>query len=161
MPRVIHMPLSGGDRKALAKQLRQAEALHREYSRQAAIERANGEGRIRRADRLECDAWNALLFLGILGDQSPTIAQAINAGCDRLEVRCDRCARIERVDIGALPRSPATMLHTLEPSLFCAPCSQGRRNKVAAHILCVCPEINPEPPITPHNALRGAKRSPI
>jgi hypothetical protein len=36
MPRVIQMPLSGGDRKAQAKELRRARGLHDEYMKQAA-----------------------------------------------------------------------------------------------------------------------------
>jgi hypothetical protein len=84
MPRVIQMPLSGGDRKAQARELRRARGLHDEYMRQAAVVRAEAREKDRRAD--ECNAWNAIMFCGGPAQPSPTIATALNAGYDRLEV---------------------------------------------------------------------------
>jgi hypothetical protein len=40
-PRIIHIPLSGGDRKAQAKGIRYARGIHNSY--------------------LECEAWNAIM----------------------------------------------------------------------------------------------------
>jgi hypothetical protein len=53
MPRVIQMPLSGGDRKAQAKELRRARGLHDEYMRQAAVVRAEAREKDRKADQLD------------------------------------------------------------------------------------------------------------
>jgi hypothetical protein len=63
MPRVIQIPLSGGDRKAQAKELRRARGLHDEYIKQAAVVRAAARAKDRQADQLECNAWNAIMFV--------------------------------------------------------------------------------------------------
>jgi hypothetical protein len=64
MPRVIQLPLSGGDRKAQAKELRRARGLYDEYMKQSAQVRAEAHAKYREADRLECNAWNAIMFCG-------------------------------------------------------------------------------------------------
>lgn len=50
MPRVIQIPLSGGDRKAQAKELRRARGLYDEYMKQAAQVRAEAREKDRKAD---------------------------------------------------------------------------------------------------------------
>ncbi|MGY4601255.1 hypothetical protein ACVWXL_009001 [Bradyrhizobium sp. GM22.5] len=50
MPRVIQMPLSGGDRKAQAKELRRARGLYDEHMRQAAVVRAEAREQAHRLD---------------------------------------------------------------------------------------------------------------
>jgi hypothetical protein len=99
MPRVIQNPLSGGDRKAQAKELRHARGLHDEYMRQAAVVRAEARAKDRQADQLDCNAWNAIMFCGGPVDASPAIRTALNAGYDFLEVRCNRCGRLNRADL--------------------------------------------------------------
>jgi hypothetical protein len=63
-PRIIHIPLSGGDRKAQAKGIRQAHGLHNNYYRESVLIRSAAEAKIREADRLECEAWNAIMWAG-------------------------------------------------------------------------------------------------
>jgi uncharacterized protein involved in copper resistance len=63
-PRVIHIPLSGGDRKAQAKGLRHAHGLHASYFQESVLIRSAAEAKIREADRLECKAWNAIMWTG-------------------------------------------------------------------------------------------------
>ena len=48
-PRIIHTPLSGGDRKALAKELTKARAMTRIMADRANEKRAAGEALIREA----------------------------------------------------------------------------------------------------------------
>jgi hypothetical protein len=148
MPRVIQMPLSGGDRKAQAKELRRARGLHDEYMRQAAVVRAEAREKDRKADQLECNAWNAIMFCGGPAQPSPTIGTALNAGYDRLEVRCNRCGRLSRADLRKVRRSGDTPLHQLEAALFCQECSQSKKWKQRAHIVGLACDTLPdaEPP---------------
>jgi hypothetical protein len=63
-PRIIHIPLSGGDRKAQAKGIRYAPGIHETYFRESVLIRSAAEDKIREADRLECEAWNAIMWAG-------------------------------------------------------------------------------------------------
>jgi hypothetical protein len=58
------MPLSGGDRKAQAKGIRHAHGLHDNYLRKSSLVRTAAEAQIREADKLECTAWNAIVWAG-------------------------------------------------------------------------------------------------
>lgn len=51
-------PLSGGDRKALTKELGSARAMTMILAKQSAERRAEGEALIRKADRLLSESWN-------------------------------------------------------------------------------------------------------
>ncbi|MBB4377269.1 hypothetical protein GGD61_001915 [Bradyrhizobium sp. SBR1B] len=51
-------PLSGGDRKALQKELGRARAMTGILASQAAEARAKGEALIRQADKLLAESWN-------------------------------------------------------------------------------------------------------
>jgi hypothetical protein len=161
-PRIIRMPLSGGDRKAQARGLRQAHGLHdtlyrksQERRAAAAEKRREAAAIVREADRLECEAWSALMWAGgpampSPGDAqaNPTIAMALNSGFDLLEARCGRCQRTSLVPLRAIERRPDTEIWKLEPSLFCELCSGGRGPKwrQRAHILgLVCPQPNSGP----------------
>lgn len=61
-PRINHIPLSGGDRKAQAKGIRYAHGIDEFYFRQSVLIRSAAEAKIREADRLECEAWNAIMW---------------------------------------------------------------------------------------------------
>jgi hypothetical protein len=74
-------PLSGGDRKALNKELGKARAMANILAAQSAEMRAKGEGLIQQADKLLCESWNERMWSdGEPIDPSPTIDQAINGG---------------------------------------------------------------------------------
>jgi hypothetical protein len=129
-PRIIQIPLSGGDRKAQAKGIRHAHGLHESYFRESRLIRSAAEAKIREADKLECDAWNAIMWAGgpampLPGAPlaEPTIAKALNAGYDLLEVKCNRCRRVSLVALRALIRRPDTPIWKLEAALSCEPCS--------------------------------------
>jgi hypothetical protein len=93
-PRIIQIPLSGGDRKAQAKGIRRAHGLSGSYFEQSQRIRSTTEPKIREADRLECEAWNAVMWAGgparpAPGEvkAEPTIGKAINGDCDRGEMQ--------------------------------------------------------------------------
>jgi hypothetical protein len=74
-------PLSGGDRKALRKELTKARAMTGLLAVRAAEKRRLGEAMIREADDLACQSWNERMWAdGEPIDPSPTIDQAINGG---------------------------------------------------------------------------------
>ncbi|WP_245508624.1 SOS response-associated peptidase family protein [Bradyrhizobium zhanjiangense] len=99
-PKYHPTPLSGGDRKALAKELGKARAMANILATQSAEMRAKGEAMIQQADRLLCESWNERMWSdGEPIDPSPTIDQAVNGGFPWLEIRCARCKTPSDVDL--------------------------------------------------------------
>ena len=121
-------PLSGGDRKALAKELGKARAMTTILAAQSAEARAKGEALIRQADRLLIESWNERMWSdGGPIDPSPSIDQAVNAGFVWLEIACSRCNAKRDVDLASL-RHPPTAVHDLASRLRCSKCAKaGRR----------------------------------
>ncbi|MGJ4941436.1 hypothetical protein ACQR1W_12755 [Bradyrhizobium sp. HKCCYLS1011] len=122
-------PLSGGDRKALKKELGKARAKTTILSEQSAEVRAKGEALIRQADRLLSESWNERMWAdGEPTDPSPTVDQAINGGYPWLEIACSRRRTERDVDLAALPHPPTTFVHDLASRLRCSKCAKaGRR----------------------------------
>jgi len=56
------MPLSRGDRNALAKEIGRARAMANMLAAQSAEMRAKGEAIIQQADRLLCESWNERMW---------------------------------------------------------------------------------------------------
>ena len=82
-----HMPLSGGDRKALTKELSKSRAMTRIFAERSAERRAEGEALIREADNLACQSWNERMWSdGGPVDPSPTVDQAINGSTPGLRL---------------------------------------------------------------------------
>lgn len=71
-PRIIHDPLSGGDRKAQAKGFRYAHGIHASQYRESVLIRSAAEAKIREADPLEWEAWNAIMWAGGPAMPSPS-----------------------------------------------------------------------------------------
>jgi hypothetical protein len=70
-------PLSGGDRKALNKELGMTNIL----AAQSVETRTKGKALIRTADKLLCESWNERMWAdGEPIDPSPSVDQAINGG---------------------------------------------------------------------------------
>ena len=94
-----HMPLSGGDRKALSKEIVRARAMTNIFAddrRQA----SRGRGVDPRADNLACQSWNERMWSdGGPIDPSPTIDQAINGGYPWREIECSRCKTRETLTL--------------------------------------------------------------
>ena len=77
-PKHHPMPLSGGDRKALKKELARSQGITLMLARQSAELRLRGEDMIRRADDLACQSWNERMWsAGEPVDASPTVDQAV------------------------------------------------------------------------------------
>jgi hypothetical protein len=146
-------PAIGGDRKAQAKGIRQAHGLHASYYRESVMIRSAAESqaarsrpaRMRSLERDHVGRWPAMPSPGE-AQANPTIAKALNASYDLLEVKCNRCRRVSLVSLRAIKR-PATTppLWKLEPALFCEPCSETRPGgrKQRAHVVkltCANPE---------------------
>jgi hypothetical protein len=129
-----HYPPSGGDRKAQAKVIRYAHGIHESAYRESVLIRSAAEAKLREADRLEREAWNAIMWAGgpampWPGDPQaePSIGEAINGGFDLLAAKCNRCVRVSLVPLLALKQPPETPVWKLEAALYCEPCSAGRR----------------------------------
>jgi hypothetical protein len=102
-PKYHPTPLSGGDRKALKKELGKARAMAGIFAAQSIEMRAKGEALIQQADKLLCESWNDRMWSdGEPIDPSPTIDQAINGGFPWLEIQCARCKTPSDVDLAAL-----------------------------------------------------------
>jgi hypothetical protein len=72
-PKYHPTPLSGGDRKALRKELTKARGVTLMLARQSDELRAKGEALIREADKLSCESWNERMWAdGEPIDPSPT-----------------------------------------------------------------------------------------
>jgi hypothetical protein len=115
-PKYHPTPLSGGDRKALAKELGKARAMANILATQSAETRAKGEALIQQADKLLCESWNERMWSdGEPIDPSSTIDQAVNGGFPWLEIMCARCKTPSDVDeapadhLCARSRQPAAL----------------------------------------------------
>lgn len=125
-------PLSGGDRKAFAKELGRARAMTTILAAQSAEARAKGEALIRTADRLLCESWNERMWSdGEPIDPSPTIDQAINGGYSWLQIECSRCKAARDVDMATLRHPPTTFVHDLASRLRCSKCAKAGRRPAA------------------------------
>jgi hypothetical protein len=112
VPKYHPAPLSGGDRKALNKELGKARAMTNILASQSAEMRTKGEASIQQADKLLCESWNERMWSDCEPiDPSPTIDQAVNGGLPWLEIQCARCKTPSDVDLAAM-KHPRT---TLQP----------------------------------------------
>ena len=112
-------PLSGGDRKALNKELGKARAMTNILAAQSAEMRAKGEAMIQQADKLLCESWNERMWSN---------GEAINGGFAWLEIQCTRCKTPSDVDLAAMKHPPTTFVHDLASRLRCRKCAKaGRR----------------------------------
>lgn len=137
------MPLSGGDRKALKKELTKSRAVTSILAARSVDLRARGEAMIREADKLACESWNERMWAdGEPIDPSPTIDQAINGGFPYLEIRCSRCRTPSEVDLAALKRPSTTCVHDLAGRLLCQKCvSAGKRPQATLLQLAPAPRL--------------------
>jgi phage FluMu protein Com len=121
--------ISGGDRKALKKELTKARGVTLMLARQSGDLRAKGEALIREADKLSCESWNERMWAdGEPIDPSPTVDQAINGGFPWLRVECSRCKTPRDIDLAALGTPSTTFVHDLASRLRCQKCNRaGKR----------------------------------
>ena len=141
-------PLSGGDRKALTKELGRARAMTTILVGQAAEARAKGEALIRQADKLLCESWNERMWAdGGPIDPSPTVDQAINGGFASLQIECPRCKTKRDVELAVLRHPPTTFVHDLASRLRCSKCAKAGR-RPAATLLQLMSRPRPAAPET-------------
>ena len=125
-------PLSGGDRKALNKELGKARAMANILATQSVEIRAKGEAMIQQADKPLCESWNKRMWSdGEPIDPSPKIDQALNGGFAWLEVRCAHCKSPCDVDLATMRHSPTTFVHDLAGRLRCRKCAKAGRRPAA------------------------------
>jgi hypothetical protein len=116
-------PLSGGDRKALGKELSKSGAMTTIFAERAAELRERAEAMICEADSLSCPSWNERMWSdGGPVDPSLTIDQAINGGYPWLEIERSRCKAKRDVDLASLRHVATTCVHDLTRRLVCAKC---------------------------------------
>ena len=138
-PKHHHPPISGGDRKALKKELSKSRAMTHIFAERSAEKRSQGEALIREADNLACQSWNERMWSdGGPIDPSPTIDQAISGGYPWLEIECSRCKARRDVDLAALRYVSTTCVHDLASRLVCAKC-KGVGKRPAATLLQLTP----------------------
>ena len=125
-------PLSGGDRKALKKELGKARAMASILATQSAEMRAKGAALVQQADRLLCESWNERMWSdGEPIDPSPTIDQAVNGGFPWLKIQCARCKTPSDIDLAAMKHAPTTFVHDLAGRLRCGKCAKAGRRPTA------------------------------
>lgn len=147
-PRILQLPVSGRDRRHYVRELARVRGLHEALTKQAAAARGHAADLLRRANLLECEAWNARQFIGGPAQPSPTIAEAINAGCELLEVQCKRCGHTDHVDLIKVRRPRDRQIHTLQGAMDCRQCSHTSHWKPQANLVALCMR-NPSDPDQP------------
>ena len=125
-------PLSGGDRKALAKELGKARAMTNILAAQSAETRAKGEAMIQTADKLLCESWNERMWAdGEPIDPSPSIDHAINGGFPWLEIECSRCKTRGTSTSPRCATRRRRFVHDLASRLRCSKCAKASRRPTA------------------------------
>lgn len=138
-PRVIKLPLPGGDRRHFSRELQRVERLHADLVQRTADAFLVADAHLATAHWLSCEVWNARQFIG--GDivPSPTIADAIHGGCELLEVRCKKCRRGDSVDLTDVVWPRDNPVHMLDRALGCRQCKTERRVDFRPDLsLCGC-----------------------
>jgi hypothetical protein len=69
--RIIHIPLSGRDRRHYAREHRKAEQVLARLIAAAAVAHEAADRALAEAHRLDCEAWSARQFIGGPEDPSP------------------------------------------------------------------------------------------
>jgi hypothetical protein len=147
-PKYHPTPLSGGDRKALKKELDRARAMTTVLARRSDELRTKGQDLIRQADRLLSESWNEKMWAdGGPIDPSPLIDQAVNGGYTLLEIECSRCKTKRDVDLADLSHPRTTFVHDLAGRLRCSKCAQVNR-RPAATLLQLAPRSRHTAPET-------------
>ena len=139
-------PLSGGDRKALVKEIGRARTMTTILAAQAAEARAKGEALLRQADKLLAESWNERMWAdGGPIDPSPTVDQAINGGYSWLQIECSRCKAARDVDLASLAHPSTTFVHDLASRLRCSKCAKAGKRPTATLLQLAQRARHPDP----------------
>lgn len=147
-PKQHHIPLSGGDRKALKKELAKSTGIEAMLMREATDFRSRGDAMIKKADSLDCQAWNERMWRdGGPVDPSPTVSAAVNGGFPWLGFECSRCKAKRDIDLASFNTPSTTCVHDLAGRLRCQRCAKAGR-RPAATLLQLAPQARFETPTT-------------
>lgn len=134
-PRVIQLPLSGGDRKHYVRELKQAQREHPRLLDRAIDAYAQ-------AHRLGCQEWNMRQFIGGSAEPSPTVGAAVDGGYTLLKIECRVCGHSRDFNLNEVVEKLAKhQVHTLAKSLKCINCNAHKPNLVSLR--------DPTPPKSP------------
>ncbi|CAM5400457.1 hypothetical protein AFEL58S_02027 [Afipia felis] len=134
-PRVIHIPVSGRDRRNYARELRKGEEIHASLVRRVADANKVADEYRRMADRLACEEWTARMFIGGEVGPSPTLQVALDCGCVLLRVECRGCGHARAVDLREVIWPRDKQVHTLERVLRCTTCASQGNRKVRPNLM--------------------------
>lgn len=143
--RILHIPLSGRDRRHYAAELRKAENAYRQLKREAAAAHETADRALAEAHRLDCELWSTRLFLGGSDEPSPTIADALHGGHELLEVQCRHCNHTEVVDLALVIWPRERPIHTLRRVLYCAKCLKRSERKRRPDLIKLRPRPSDDP----------------
>jgi hypothetical protein len=156
-PRVIHIPLSGRDRRHYAAELRKGEDAYKRFTQEAKAAHASADRQLAEAHRLDCEAWSALQFIGGDDAPSPLIADAIRGGCDQLEVQCRTCNHTRMIDLTLAIWPRGNQVHTLRRVLYCEHCLKEHGKKRRPGLIGLRQRPDPEPPAPAAAKRKGAR----
>jgi hypothetical protein len=151
--RILHIPLSGRDRRHYAAELRKAETAYRNLLRESEAAPAAADRALAEAHRLDCELWSTRLFLGGSDQPSPSIANALHGGYELLEVQCRYCNHAHTVDLALVIWPRERPVHTMRRALYCARCEKGHGKKRRPDLVGLRLRKEPDP-TSPAAALR-------
>ena len=147
-PRVIQLPMSGGDRKHFTRELKMAERQHASICERLKVKIAVAEAHRIEAWALACEEWNIRQFIGGPATDSPRIIDAIDGGFPLIEVQCKRCRHYSIVDLTEVIWPRENQVHTLADVLRCQRCKRdGSKAKANLVALRQRQEPSPEAPV--------------
>jgi hypothetical protein len=143
--RILHIPLSGRDRRHYAAELRKAETSYRYLLREAEAARKSADLALAEVHRLDCELWSTRLFLGGDDEPSPSIDDALHGGYEMLEVQCRHCNQTQMVDLTLVIWPRQRPVHTLRRVLFCAMCAKRSERKRRPDLIGLRVRKEPDP----------------
>ena len=148
--------MSGRDRRHYVNELQKAEQQYATLVNAAEAAHAAADYHLRKAHRLDCDAWSTRQFIGGNLTPSPSIADAIHGGRELLEVRCMRCGHEDRVDLALVvwPREKPGALARQGTGM--PPCKRDGRPKQRPDLVALVGRPQDDP-AAPAGALRVGK----
>jgi len=96
--RILHIPLSGRDRRHYAAELRKAENAYRQLTREAAAAHETADRALAEAHRLDCEIWSTRQFLGGPDASLAWLAEAGEPLPSPVQQLCRICAGAEPGD---------------------------------------------------------------
>ena len=143
--RILHIPLSGRDRRHYAAELRKAETSYRDLLREAEAAHDAADRALAEAHRLDCELWTTRLFLGGPDHPSPSIADSLHGGHELLEVQCRHCNHTQTVDLALVIWPRERPVHMIRRALYCAKCEKGHGKKRRPDLISLRMRNEPEP----------------